>query len=388
MRRRALYAAVVAALLLLGLQLLRAPAVQYAFPPPSPLPEADRAELARLIGIVAGFQGGGAVSGPDRAWMADLLRERSRVIRPVREGIHREWVYEARSDDHGATFTVVEKPLFRGSVPAAAVFRGRTLVYAVSPGIDASVDVKADDVAALSDLEAARLAANLSLPLTEGMVAAEDRGDGVWRPLILNVKGRPPGIRLLDPEILPLEQRLRLYYFAGKEGEPWGPDGPVDVPGEKRLLSLLSNDGVTWTQEGGARLVDTDSVADPTLFRRGDQVVLLQNRRTFVSEDGGWSFRREPGFHSPSLSGFGSSVIAVPGGYRAWFSTLHGINGASSPDGVQWKPEGVVLPGVADPAAVVEPDGRVRLFFKAGGEYQVRNLMRRERERGREAGPP
>lgn len=340
----------------------------------------------------SGVLQGGTVSAADREWLAGLLRERSRLTRPIREGIHREWVYEARSADHGVTFQVEDKPLFRGSVPAAAIFRGRTFVYAVSPGIDASVDYKAEDVAGLSDLEAARLAACLSLPLTEGMAAAEDRGDGVWRPLILNVRGREPGIRLLDPEILPLGDRLRMYYFAGKEGEPWGPKGPIDVPGQKRLLSLASTDGITWTQEEGTRLADEDSVADPTLFRRGPEVVLLQGRRIFVSDDDGWSFRREPRVQSPSLSGFGSSVIEVPGGYRAYFSTLHGINAASSPDGRDWKAEGVVLPGVADPAAVVTSSGLVRLFFKAGGEYQVRNLLRREREGGarpgREGGAP
>lgn len=369
-------AALLAGIALLAYVFLQPSPPRYRFPVDPGLPPADREELGRLVDLQARLLEGGAATPADRDWLERLLRERRKLVRPIQEGIHREWVYEAVSRDGGRRFQVLEKPLMRGSVPAAARLGGRTLVYAVAPGIDASVDYGPEAPRSLDDLGVARLAAALAVPMTAGLAGVEDRGDGVWRPLIVNVVGRPKGVSVLDPEILHLGDRLRMYYFGGKEGEPWGPQGPVDVAGVKNLYSLVSTDGVTWTQEEGVRLADSHSVADPTVFWRGEEVVLLQGRRVFVSRDRGWTFERVSDLENPSQAGFGTSVVHLPGGYRAWFSTLSGIVSASSQDARTWTPEGVALPGVADPAAVTPGGDEVRLFFKVGGEYQVKALLR------------
>ena len=89
--------------------------------------------------------------------------------------------------------------------------------------------------------ERRRASHSLDSVLTEAVALLDESGEQAltFRALAARLGGGVASIywyvssrdELLDREILPLGDRLRLYYFAGMVGVPWGPEGPLDVPG-------------------------------------------------------------------------------------------------------------------------------------------------------------
>lgn len=149
-----------------------------------------------------------------------------------------------------------------------------------------------------------------------------------WKPTGIVIAGTTPDddLRILCPWVLPLSDGLfRAYYMGYGTGSPPGTTG--------RILSALSDDGITFVKEPGVRV---DHYA-------GAELRVL----------------------SPS-------VLAVAGGYRMYFEARgHGgsfIGSAFSPDGLEFALEPgprIAADGTAlgSPRPLVLPDGAVRLYF-------------------------
>jgi len=187
--------------------------------------------------------------------------------------------------------------------------------------------------------------------------------------------GVVPGEPLADPTATVLDDgRVRLYAYAQGIG----------------LVSAISDDGRTFTEEPGVRIPGTDA-GQPRVWRLPDgrwrmYVSKVKDIASFTSEDG-LAFTRDPGSRLtaseaglPAISS--PSIVEVePGFWRMYYSTLampgSGPGGkrsgsATSTDLLEWTVEpgwrlGEGAPYLTDsaehPFPVVAADGSVSLFY-------------------------
>lgn len=254
------------------------------------------------------------------------------------------------------------------------------------------------------------LAIDRSDPRREQLVrlASTDSGRTWSAPQPVTLRGWPEDAAPADPAIVQLDDgRLRLFLVAvptSQERQPRDrlpdrprdielpkpdrpvqpiprdprqpgpptridppPDEPKAAPGSIRVLSAISDDGITFTVEEGTR-VATPDVSDPDVLHAGDQWLMFLSRGDEVllarSSDG-LRFRMDDAF----LMGAGGSPSAVPladGTVRLYQSGREGIISAI------FDPEASTLrrePGLrvkgpcADPAVYLRPEGGCVIAF-------------------------
>jgi hypothetical protein len=173
--------------------------------------------------------------------------------------------------------------------------------------------------------------------------------------------------------VLP-DGRIRMYVFAQGIG----------------VVSAVSNDGINFTEEPGARLSE-GGAGQPRIFRLSDGRWRLYTTKTdaivsFVSDDG-LDFVEEPGYRitasEAGLDSLSSPAIIefAPGQYRMYYSNLampgegpggKRIGSAISNDLLTWTVEpgfrlgegaGVLTDSAEHPFPVQATDGSIYLFY-------------------------
>lgn len=191
---------------------------------------------------------------------------------------------------------------------------------------------------------------------------SEDAGTTWSSPARVTVTGLPDDLmRPFDPTLVQLDDgRYRLYFTSnGRTGD-----------GRPAIYSAVSNDGVAYTFEPGARFAPAAGTVDASVVRFGDAWHLFSH--TMEANTG-------RGFHAVSSDGLAFDALPMvdAGSGRQWIgnavvqgATLRyygsgrdGVWSAVSADGSAWTPDaGWRLVG-GDPSAVVLADGEVMLVY-------------------------
>lgn len=199
-----------------------------------------------------------------------------------------------------------------------------------------------------------------------GITVAISKDGENW--IYKRVKGLSPEWADPDVVILP-DGRYRLYasYF------------PL-VGSQDRIVSAISEDGITFTPEEGNRYHEPGTLlADPDVFWAGDHWVMFVDTGgaliMLTSEDG-LNFTKIGKLELEVDSGGVSCTIPVEGGYRIYFHRGKPLQiySAFTSDLKNWSEPVLVLEagepgsldefGTADPAVVKLPQGGYLMFYK------------------------
>lgn len=227
-------------------------------------------------------------------------------------------VYKATSED-GLNFTRdSEVVLDKASVPDAVKAKDGTLfLYAV----DGS----------------GRSFANLMLAISK------DNGDS-WKTGSLHVDtGDGQQIGAADPQaVLTDDGKIRLFYLVFPEKKPpLDENGQPKPTGEKtKIKSAISNDGINFKEEKGARYESTDSITDPDVVKIGNKwfMYVSKGRELLAaSSNDGDTFEYEKSIRT---IGSVSKTVSIGGGkYRQFYCGDGGIDSAVTSDGLNWTDE-------------------------------------------------
>lgn len=200
-----------------------------------------------------------------------------------------------------------------------------------------------------------------------GGLAAARSEDGLrFAPVDMEIANVLRG-EVVDPDVVRAPDGTYQMYYLGVEAKhlhPRTPD-PARSTAPHDFYLATSRDLARWEQK---RVVWTGphGGADPAVYRTGERTYFILAGGSGRSDDGGLTFREV----RMQTGAWGQpDVVAVPGGYRAYFTAMReGIRSAFSADGVTWREEeGSRLRGGADPSVVRWKDGW-RMYFKVRGE--------------------
>ena len=208
-----------------------------------------------------------------------------------------------------------------------------------------------------------------------------------------------PGLRVVCPDVVPLPEGGYRMYF---EGQPH--HGPSTV------MSAYSDEGISWRADPGIRWGDdhADCGSPRCLCFKSDGRTLHRlyfhqfstpRNHTIVSalSEDGLHFHKEPGARIVQETPFETATVYAPevlylgdGTYRMYYAgwssePLHGrILSATSPDGLSWTKDAqpsVVFGSPWDKVKCSEPcimrlqDGRYRMFYEANDEHGVWRIL-------------
>ncbi len=227
-------------------------------------------------------------------------------------------VYKATSED-GLNFTrETEVMLDKASVPDIVKTKdGHLIIYAV----DGS----------------GRSFANLMLAISK------DNGDS-WKTGSLHIDtGDGQQIGAADPQaVLTDDGKIRLFYLVFPEKKPpLDENGQPKPTGEKtKIKSAISNDGINFKEEKGARYESTDFITDPDVVKIGNKwfmYVSKERELLAASSDDGDTFDYEKSIRT---IGSVSKTVSIGGGkYRQFYCGDGGIDSTVTSDGLNWTDE-------------------------------------------------
>ena len=214
-------------------------------------------------------------------------------------------------------------------------------------------------------------------------------GDGMaWTPeagtRLSALQGGAGAFRVVAPEVVPIpDGRLRMYFECC----------PGPQSRSSSIRSAVSEDGLDWTPEPGDRLSGHGGSynAPRVLFLDDDTCRLycsdmVEGIVSAVSEDGGFTFRLEPGrrivkeLTYEAHTAYAPEVLRIDGGgYRMYYAgysdpTRTYILTATSDDGLKWHkaPEPVIAPGGHYEAVKCSEMGVMRLPEISGQDQRYR----------------
>lgn len=197
-----------------------------------------------------------------------------------------------------------------------------------------------------------------------GAIGAARSADGVhFEPVDIEVEGMVMGAAA-GPDIYRAPDGTYQMYYLGvpaMELHSASPD-PANAPGPHKFYVALSNDLIHWEQAGVA-WTGPQGGSDPAVYETGEETLYILAGGSGKSTNGGFSFSSVP---KPSGSWPQPDVVAVPGGYRMYYSAPDGgIRSAFSTDGLEWvEDEGRRLGMGQDPTVVRMPDGTYRMYYR------------------------
>jgi hypothetical protein len=197
-----------------------------------------------------------------------------------------------------------------------------------------------------------------------GSLAAARSGDGVnFEPVDIEIQGLVKGAAA-GPDIHNAPDGTYQMYYLGVpaiELHSTSPD-PAKAPGSHKYYLALSSDLIHWEQTGVA-WTGPQGGSDAAVYSTGEDTLFILGGGSGKSTDGGYSFVDVP---KPSGSWRQPDVIAVPGGYRMYYSAPEGgIRSAFSADGTEWMEDpGRRLDMGLDPTVVRMPDGTYRMYYR------------------------
>jgi predicted GH43/DUF377 family glycosyl hydrolase len=212
-------------------------------------------------------------------------------------------------------------------------------------------------------------------------------------------------LRVVCPDVIPLPDGGWRMYF---EGQPH--------VGPSSIMSAYSGDGLEWEHEPGIRFGDWDvHYGSPRcLYFEADgrmqyrlyfhsAIALphagVQSDKTIISaiSDDGVHFKRELGARISQTTEFETATVYAPevlrlgdGTYRMYYAgwsadPMHGrILSATSPDGLTWTKDlepSVVFGGLWDtlkcsePCIMRLPDGRYRMYYEANDAHGIWRIL-------------
>ncbi|MFH0796151.1 MAG: hypothetical protein V2A65_03735 [Candidatus Omnitrophota bacterium] len=206
-------------------------------------------------------------------------------------------------------------------------------------------------------------------PGTETISMATSTDGTTWsekEPIVLAGK-RNQGATV-DPSVIELpDGRIRMYFFGS---EMTGGD-PAMVPGDHKIYSAISGDGIHFKVEEGVRF-QSPSTTDPDVVRSGSEwfMVLSKGRDTLLARSNdGLTFNLDRDFIL-SFGGVPGAVMLPGGKIRIFVCGREGILSALFDPGTGTiSEEGTRIKGktgglVADPSPIQRRDGSYYLIFK------------------------
>lgn len=310
--------------------------------------------------------------------------------RQTQDGPWNHQVHFATSDD-GLTFTETPGPIMKQASVPDIIQLARDLPK------------KADAAGAKGTLMIYVVDARSPAPDRQGGVSRLTSTDGgkswsspAW--VTFDFTKRPEtGGRPVDPSIVQLEDgRLRMFYYwmepptreqqprepgelptklpgrdPGRPEQP-KPDNPAPPPPARPhrhvIYSALSEDGILFKAEEGARFAD-DDITDPEIVKAGDQWLMFLSRgqETLLARSGdGLRFDRDRDF---VLRGGGvpGAVVLADGRVRVYQSSRDGIISVvfDPKSGMFKSDEGIRIKGpCADPAVFPSESGGYVMVLK------------------------
>jgi hypothetical protein len=197
-------------------------------------------------------------------------------------------------------------------------------------------------------------------------VAFSEDGGTTWSsPAKVTVAGMPANLmRPFDPTLVQLEDgRYRLYFTSNEH----------TGGGRPAIYSAVSNDGVAYTFEPGARFAPAAGTVDASVVRFGSAWHLFSHTmeantgRGFhaVSSDG-LSFEELPMVDAGSGRQWIGNAVVQGGSLRYYGSGRDGVWSATSTDGGAWTLDAGTRLSGGDPSAVVMNNGEVMLVHVGG----------------------
>lgn len=142
-----------------------------------------------------------------------------------------------------------------------------------------------------------------------------------------------------DPQAVLLpDGKVRLYYLVMPDKKPAldenGTPLPLDEP--MKIMSAISDDGITFTEEKGIRYQGKELFTDPDVIKIGSKWFMYLSKGmeniAFSSTDGK-TFKKEK---SIRMNGAISKTVPIGGGKYRQFFTRNGINSAVTTDGLNF----------------------------------------------------
>ena len=194
------------------------------------------------------------------------------------------------------------------------------------------------------------------------VVFSEDAGTTWSSPEQMTVTGLPGNLmRPFDPTVVQLDDgRYRLYITSNER----------TGGGRPAIYSAVSNDGVAYTFEPGARFAPAAGTVDASVVRFGGAWHLYSHTmeantgRGFhaVSSDG-LAFEELPMVDAGSGRQWIGNAVAQGGTLRYYGSGRDGVWSATSADGSAWTLDAGWRLAGGDPSAAILADGEVMLVF-------------------------
>ncbi len=175
------------------------------------------------------------------------------------------------------------------------------------------------------------------------LAISKDNGDS-WKTGSLHVDtGDGQQIGAADPQaVLTDDGKIRLFYLVFPEKKPpLDENGQPKPTGEKtKIKSAISNDGINFKEEKGARYESTDSITDPDVVKIGNKwfMYVSKGRELLAaSSNDGDTFEYEKSIRT---IGSVSKTVSIGGGkYRQFYCGDGGIDSAVTSDGLNWTDE-------------------------------------------------
>jgi len=203
------------------------------------------------------------------------------------------------------------------------------------------------DIVKMKDGKLLMVAVDGARRSNSGLMVAMSEDSGVtWKQGSLQLQSPSGGGNAVDPEvILTDEGKVRLFYVV--MGDKPGEKPPLDVNGQPvggtaRVMSALSDDGVSYVEEQGERYKSEGSiVTDPDIVKIGSKWFMYVSKgeqNIALTSDDGNTFKLQGVIRA---KGSVSKTVSIGNGEYRQFYCNEGIKSDLTTDGLNFKPDNI-----------------------------------------------